>query len=64
MDIRSGQVVMTFETRWEATLGRESGTWEEDQWTGAREVLIAEDDRAVSVIDYDGRVEVFPLSPD
>ena len=64
IDTRTGTVCMIFETRMEASLDRDSGTWSDSMWTGARDVLVAEDDRSVSVISYDGRVDVFPLPLD
>jgi len=64
IDARDGRVVMSFDTLMEASLDSHSGLWTDYRWSGARDVLVAEDDRSVSVIFYDGRVEVYPLPTD
>ncbi|MCP4541419.1 MAG: hypothetical protein GY832_30180 [Chloroflexi bacterium] len=61
VDMRSKEVVMTFQGEMEASLSTSSGSWDDHHFSGVREVIIAPDEQSVIVKYYDDREEIVPL---
>lgn len=61
VDRRSEEIIMTFERLMEASLSRDTGMWDDYQFTGVDEVTIAPNERSVLVRYLDGREETLPL---
>lgn len=63
IDLRTGQVVLTFTGEMSASMSRGSGQWDDYQYGGARAVTLAPDERSVHVSYYGGQEEDVPLPP-
>ncbi|MBN1139516.1 MAG: hypothetical protein JXM73_23270 [Anaerolineae bacterium] len=63
VDRHTRQVVMTFQSEMEASLSRDSGVWDDYQFSGVCEVVIAPDETAAIVSYCDGREERITLVP-
>jgi hypothetical protein len=63
VDTSTDEVILTFDSLMEASLSRDTGMWDDHVFTGASEVVIAADERSVSVTYHDGFQETFPLPP-
>ncbi len=61
VDRLTEEIVMTFASLMEASLSRDSATWEDYQFTGAREVIVSADQQSVTVRYHDGLEETLPL---
>lgn len=63
VDVATQKTVMTFEGRLSASLSRSTGQWEDYQYGGVCEVIIAPDAAVVVVKYYSGQEETAPLPP-
>lgn len=61
MDMHCNKVVLVFEELMEASLSRDDGQWGNTQFTGVKEILVADDDKTVSVRYHDGQENVISL---
>jgi hypothetical protein len=61
IDKHTNEIVMQFEYLMEASLSRDTGSWDDYTFTGAIEVHIAPDGQSVIVKYDDGREETFLL---
>ncbi len=61
VDRHSKKVVMAFQGEMEASLSRSTGMWDDHQFFGVCEVIIAADEQSVIVKYCDGREETLPL---
>jgi hypothetical protein len=61
VDRHTDEVILTFEALMEASLGRDTGMWDDYLFTGACEVAIGPDGRSVTVTYHNGCEETFPL---
>jgi hypothetical protein len=59
IDTRTGKVVLAFEGEMSARL--DGGLWSDHQFSGARAVTLAPDERSVRVVYHDGREESVAL---
>ena len=61
VDRYSEEIIMTFEALMEATLSRDDASWDNYEFTGAREVIISPDEESVTIRYFDGLEETLPL---
>ena len=61
LDMHTGEIVMAFASRMEASLSRDNGQWDDIHFSGVSEVSITADGYSVMVKYHDGREESFPL---
>lgn len=61
VDTRSNQVALTFEGRFSARLSADTGLWADETASGALDVALTPDGRAVLVRYADGRKETTAL---
>jgi len=63
VDRHTDEVILTFEELMEASLSRDTGMWDDYQFTGASEVAVAPDGQSVIVTYHDGCEKTFALPP-
>ena len=61
VDARTQAVVLTFRGEMAASFSATTGSWEDHQWSGVREVAVAPDEKTVIVKYYDDREETIAL---
>jgi hypothetical protein len=61
VDARTQEVMLTFRGEMEAIFSASTGSWEDYQWSGVREVAVAPDEKTVIVKYYDDREETIAL---
>ena len=60
-DRQSNQIILEFESLMEASLSRDTGMWDDYQFSGVREVIVAPDEQSVILRYHDGPDEMVPL---
>jgi hypothetical protein len=63
VDRCSKAVVLSFREEMEASLSTTTGMWDNYRYSGVRQVLVAPDERSVTVRYHDEREETVPLPP-
>ena len=61
VDTHTQDVVLTFRGEMAASFSATTGSWEDYQWSGVREVAVAPDEKTVIVTYYDDRAETIAL---
>ena len=61
VDLISNKIIITFEEKMEATISRDSGLWEDYQYSGVYEVTISPDEKTALVKYHDGKQEYIAL---
>jgi hypothetical protein len=62
VDTRTQDVVLTLRGEMAASFSATTGSWEDYQWSGVREVAVAPGEQTVIVKYYDDREETFALT--
>lgn len=61
IDQRTGEVIMTFEGKMEASLSTDTGLWGDSSYSGVSEISLSPDHRFLVVNYFDGKREEVPL---